>query len=597
MQEVPFNTLIDATSMWADRQPDALFCRYLHNGESVSGQRTFSEVALRARSIAANLTAAGLEPGDRALILMLPGIEFAELFLGCVHAGVVTVPVSPPAPHRPQAFLERFGKIIRDAGARAVLTQPELIQQIDSLLPEHSPIFATVRFIDRNTLVQPEHQDWQAPKVKPNHPVLLQYTSGSTAEPKGVILNHAHILANVRLQRSILGAGRIVTWLPAFHDMGLTTVLFFPLLMGSETVVMSPLDFLQKPFRWLKAISDFTARIAGGPNFGYELCTRKISQHEIESLDLSAWKTAFCGAEPISPSTAERFCERFAACGFSRSSFLPVYGLAEATLAVSGIRDRDDEFAVFDADPTELEQHRLAPCPAHHSPRRIVGCGGWGDYFEISIVDPTRQIQLGNDEIGEIWVKGASVGDGYWGKDEASEVVFQARTRDGAGPFLRTGDLGFIREGQLFVTGRLKDLIIIDGRNIYPQDVENVVEAQCPNIRRGCSAALALDSDKGEQLCVVAEVERRFGEQKNMPHPRRRLPVEPGNDPYKMARFDPAQLVVEMRRAVADVFSVRLSKVLLVKAGSIVKTTSGKISRAGTRAALMHEQLAVVYSG
>ncbi|MFL5342459.1 MAG: condensation domain-containing protein, partial [Gemmataceae bacterium] len=393
---------------------------------------------------------------------------------------------------------------------------------------------------------------------------FLQYTSGSTATPRGVMLTHANLLHNSAVIAQGFdhphdGTGRGVFWLPLHHDMGLIGGVLQPMFAGGPSVLMPPVAFLSSPLRWLKAISDLRATTSGAPNFAYEYCVRKISPEERVALDLRSWTLAFTGAEPIRADTLDRFAEAFAECGFRREAFYPCYGLAESTLMVTGsIKGRGP--LILSVRKSDLEQGRAFVTLADDSAaRRLVGCGRPMIGQSVVIADPATGERRPDGEIGEIWTAGASVAQGYWNQPEATERTFGARLADGSGPFLRTGDLGFLHDGELFVTGRLKDVLIIQGRNHYPQDIEATVEAAHVAIRPGCVAAFAVEIDGEERLAVAAELEREF------------------------RRSDPAPVLASVREAVAGQHGLEPFAVVLLRTGSIPMTSSGKVQRYACR--------------
>ena len=403
---------------------------------------------------------------------------------------------------------------------------------------------------------------------------FLQYTSGSTGTPKGVMLSHENLLHNsLRIMQAfeITRSQSGVFWLPSFHDMGLIGGILVPLYGGKFNVIMSPVAFLQKPLRWLQAISKYRATISGGPNFSYELCVRKITPEQRATLDLSSWSLAFNGAEPVRPETIDAFCEAFAPCGFRREAFFPCYGLAESTLMVTGgMKFEPPVIRAFDAASIEtgtaLVRTGFAP-----GTRRLVGSGRELDGQDVRIVDPQTCEALPPGRIGEIWVSGPSVAQGYWNRPDATKETFGAmlalpdahsqtqsakKWRPNPGPYLRTGDLGFFDNGELFVTGRLKDLIIVRGRNHYPQDIEHSVEEASPLVRAGSVAAFSVDVDGRERVVVVAELERGKRDSDEI-----------------AASFD------AIRKRLAVEHEVALEAIVMVRPNSIAKTSSGKIQR------------------
>jgi acyl-CoA synthetase (AMP-forming)/AMP-acid ligase II len=402
--------------------------------------------------------------------------------------------------------------------------------------------------------------------------VLLQYTSGSTAVPKGVMITHANLLHNCEEMQCRLKLGPAIcgmSWLPPFHDMGLIGCVFQPIYAGFTAHLMSPLTFLQRPIRWLQAISTLRAYVSGGPNFAYDFCARRITTDEKKNLDLSCLKILFTGAEPVHSQTLERFSDAFRDCGFQSDAFYPCYGLAEATLMVSAGRETGAP-RVLSLDRTALEANRvvLKDESGARDLCTVVGCGQAGE--NVAIVSPESSAGCAKDLVGEIWVSGASVAKGYWNRPGETQLTFEAYRADtGMGPFLRTGDLGFKQDGELFVTGRLKDLIIIAGRNHYPNDIETTVEESHPSIRPGCCAAFTVVVDEQERLVIAVELDRR--------------PAGSGTNPVEVTRA--------ITRAIAEVHDVQIHAIAVLKAGGIPKTSSGKIQRRACQAAFIRGEL------
>jgi len=541
---------------------------YLVDGETEQAHISNAELDRQARAIAAWLESHDLV-GERALLLYPAGLEFIAAFFGCLYAGVAAVPVYPPRRNR---SLERIQAIADDARAKVALTTDAVLQRVEPLIDD-TPHLKALTWLA--TCHVPEGMDrrWERPDVHGDTIAFLQYTSGSTGTPKGVVLDHANLLHNSALiahafehTRSNLG----VFWLPSYHDMGLIGGILQPLYVGRPNILMSPMSFLQKPLRWLEAITRFGATTSGGPNFAYELCARKITPEQLEHLDLSSWKVAFNGAEPVRADTLERFAEVFAPCGFRREAFYPCFGMAEATLIVSGgYVTKPPEIRSFNAAKLATGQATDADARDEHV-RQLVGCGATMPDQEVVVADPDTFERCPDGTVGEIWVRGPSVARGYWDKPEATRETFQARLADsGEGPFLRTGDLGFLLDGELFVTGRIKDLIIHHGVNVYPQDIERTVQDCNPRLRPDAGAAFTVEVEGREQLVVVQELQRR-----------------------KAGDLD--SVFQSIRRVVSAEHEIGVDAILLLKAGSIPKTSSGKIQRHACRNGFLDGTLEVV---
>jgi len=491
-------------------QPDKTAYIFLQDGESESDSLTYGELDLQARVIATQLQGL-VAPGEAVLLLYPPGREFITAFFGCLNAGVIAVPVYPP--QRNQKKL-RLQSIVADAQIKVMLTSSSLFTKIEKQLTE-DPKLAELHCIitssdGRNDLVS----HWQQPTVNPDTLAFLQYTSGSTGTPKGVMVSHGNLMNNSEIIYQSFGhssSSQGVIWLPPYHDMGLIGGIIQPLYGGFPVVLMSPIDFLKKPIRWLKAISNYKATTSGGPNFAYEACLRSVKPEQLAELDLSSWEIAFTGAEPVRFNTLERFASTFEACGFRQEAFYPCYGMAEATLFVSGGLKLAKPNVVY-AKKSELEQNRLViTSTSDKDARTIVSCGH--SWLEHKIVIATSESlnSCNSGVVGEILVSGSSVAKGYWNDPNKTKQTFSAYLADtGEGPFLRTGDLGFLQDGELFVTGRVKELIIIRGQNHYPQDIELTVQQSHPALRSDCGAAFTVDVNDEERLIVVQEVERSY---------------------------------------------------------------------------------------
>jgi non-ribosomal peptide synthetase component F/acyl carrier protein len=569
--------LVDVLRQRAEEPSERIAYRFLADGEAEEASLTYAELDRRARALGAFLQEIGAT-GERALLLYPPGLDFVVGFLGCLYAGTVAVPAYPPRSNRPDSRLQA---IVGDARPRFALTTPALRDRASAFAMQN-PGLAGMHWLAGEEVDSSLAERWRpAAGFGPESLAFLQYTSGSTATPKGVMVLHGNLAHNERMIQDAFGQSEesvIVGWLPLYHDMGLIGNVLQPLYAGAACVLMSPVAFLQQPVRWLRAIDRYRATTSGGPNFAYELCVRKIGPEQREELDLSSWRLAFNGAEPVRPDTLERFAEAFAPSGFRREAFYPCYGLAEATLFVSG-GERGLGAAVCEVDAAALERNRTEPSRPGEPVRRLVSCGRVaGDERpdrrpdqRVVVVDPESRRPCPEGVVGEVWVSGPSVAAGYWNRPEEAERTFGARLADGSSEesFLRTGDLGFLLDGNLFLTGRAKDLIILRGRNLYPQDIERTVEESHPGLRAGCGAAFSVELDGEERLVVVQEVEREA---------ERSAARAPG-------AFEAVAEAV--RRAVAEEHEAALHAVVLLRAGGIPKTSSGKIRRRACKAAFL----------
>ncbi|GAB2596851.1 hypothetical protein GCM10027168_32070 [Streptomyces capparidis] len=536
----------------AAHSPDAVAYRFVGDDESAR-EITYAELDARAAAVAAGLAGATGRRGP-ALLLFAPGLDYLAGLFGCFRAGVPAVPAFPPDPTRLARTLPRLAAIIEDAEADTVLTTSDIAPLLEQWLAEqfagHPP-----RLIATDTLDAAPGDE----TFRPDPLALLQYTSGSTALPRGVMLSHERLIANcAEIVRGFgLHEGSSgVFWLPPYHDMGLIGGILTPLYFGCEATLMSPVSFLRRPLSWLRTVSRHGGTITGGPNFAYDLCVRRAKDADLAGLDLSGLEVTFTGAEPVRADTLERFTARFAPHGFRAESFYPCYGLAEATLFVTGGRPLGGWRSVRVAREALDLEGTARPAAPGEPERSLVSCGSPGPGTRMLVVDPATAKPLDDGAVGEVWLASSSVADGYWRRPRETAEVFGARTAAGEGPYLRTGDLGFVLDGELFVAGRTKDLVVVNGRNVHPTDIERACEAAVEGIRRNCGAAFAVEDDAGaaERLVVVYE-------------------AEPGDEErYRAA-------VEGIRRTVSMEVSVPPRAVVLVRPRTIPKTSSGKVQR------------------
>ncbi|MEH2169755.1 MAG: amino acid adenylation domain-containing protein [Nostoc sp.] len=568
LSELPrkFTSLVELLHWRALLKPEQKAYSFLLDGEVEASYLTYGELDRQARSIAALLQSYGIKSGERGLLLYPPGLEFIAAFFGCLYAGVIAVPAYPP---RPNQSLSRLQAVVADAEATIALTTTTVFANIERQFAQY-PNLQTLLLLTTDNITTDLAHSWQQPSINSDTLAFLQYTSGSTGTPKGVMVSHGNLLHNEVLIKQAMQHTEntlFVGWLPLFHDMGLVGNMLQPLYLGIPCILMAPVAFLQKPLRWLQAISRYKATTSGGPNFAYDLCVRKITPEQRATLDLSSWEIAFNGAEPIRKETLELFTATFAECGFRRESFYPCYGMAETTLMITG-GSKLVLPVLLPVQSAALLQNQIVPASENEAGiQTIVGCGQALQDLKIVIVHPETLTRCQPNEVGEIWVAGPSVTQGYWNQPEQTDYTFRAYLKDTQdGPFLRTGDLGFLQEGELFVTGRLKDLIIIRGRNHYPQDIEWSVEQSHPSLQPSGSAAFAINVAGEEKLVIAQEVKRSF---------LRNLTTE--------------EVIRAIRQAVVEEHELQVYAVLLLKPGSIPKTSSGKIQRHACRTNFLTE--------
>ncbi|MGD1930336.1 MAG: AMP-binding protein [Leptolyngbyaceae cyanobacterium] len=566
-QKFAHTSLSEILQWRAAHQPHELAYRFLPDeweaiAVSQGHQWSYAELALRVNAIAAQLAAFAHQP----VMLALPaGLDFVAAFLGCLQAGAIAVPVPPPGRHQ---GLARWQHLVANAQPPVILTPSEQLPQVRSLVQAmatqlpHAVVCLAPQYA-------PEENDQAeaVPRIACDDIALLQYTSGSTRQPRGVMVSHGNLMHNLGLIHDRFGhsaASHGVIWLPPHHDMGLIGGILQPLYSGFPVTLMSPLAFLRQPSRWLQAITKFGGTTSGGPNFAYKRCLQKITPEQRQGLDLSRWELAFTGAEPIRAATLSQFVETFAPYGFRSTAFYPCYGLAEATLFVSGGAKATSP-RIASVDRTAIAQGRLVESRAATA-LPLVSCGSGAADQTIAIVDPHTRQPCDDGQIGEIWLRGPSVAQGYWRQPEVTQATFVAEFANGTGPFLRTGDLGCLRQGELYVTGRLKDLIIIRGQNHYPQDIEQTVGQSHPAIQAQGGAAFSLEMAGEERLIVVQEVQRTA-----------------------LRTLDADAVIDAIRAAVSHQHGLQVSAAVLLKPGRLPITTSGKVQRQACKAAFQNQ--------
>ncbi len=565
------------TMLWrAEHQPDRHAFTFQRQGSTGGSMRmTYSELDYQARAIAALLQDRGAV-NEPVLLLHPPSLDYIAAFLGCLYAGAIAVPAYPP--HSVRTW-PRIQAIVKDTQARIILTSSDILPSLQSSFginanPQQLDWIAT------DSLDKSMADSWRPTEIDLESLAFLQYTSGSTGSPKGVMVTHGNLLHNLHLMAIHSKQdehSHIVSWLPPYHDFGLICGILYPIHRGFPATLSSPVSFLQRPFRWLQTISDVRATMSMAPNFAFDLCCRKVTPEQRETLDLSSWEVAANGGEPVRKETLERFSAMFKDCGYRHETHFPGYGMAETTLLLA--TGRKLTRPVTKTFQQEALEANTAIEIDEHAPnaKAVVGYSHLPTEQRVVIVNPTTLCVCPPGQVGELWVDGASVTQGYWQKPAETERIFYAYTSDThEGPFLRTGDLAFLLDDNLFVTGRAKDVIIIRGHNHYPQDIEQTAEQSHSTIRPGCCVAFSIEVDGAEQLVVLAEIDQRYKSYKNR---------QEMQDIAQTSRkpLDGQEVIKAIRAAIVEEHDLPAYRIMLVTAGSILKTSSGKLQRRANR--------------
>ncbi|WP_372365150.1 AMP-binding protein [Candidatus Uabimicrobium sp. HlEnr_7] len=537
-------TLRDLIQHGALEYPDKHAFVFLEDGENRESHLSFRELDKCARRIAQELMNCNLTKKN-VLLVYPPGLDFIKAFVGCIYANVVAIPCYPAT----KSTVERFKAIYRNSNAVVILsnTKTQQLMKVQKISGIDTSSWLYTDDLPENIA------SGVLPIIASSDVAMIQYTSGSTLAPRGVVLRHENLLHNIRFIQKQFGVtlnSAAFTWLPPYHDMGLIGSILVPLVSYTTTVCMSPLDFLRKPLRWLQAISKYKIEISGGPNFAYELCIDNIKDEYCQNLDLSCWKVAYNGAEFVQKNTLERFVQKFASCGFNRESFYPCYGLAEATLMVcGGIREQQ-------------------PTICYEKSTDFVSCGQSSDDTQLYIVNPNTQEICSENEEGEIYVASPSVAQEYWDNSLETARVFAQRIPGIAMPVMCTGDMGFIKNGELFVSGRRKNIIVVRGKNYYPHDLENVAQQSHETLRANTGAAFTIDDNQQPKIILVFEFnDRRIGKE---------------------------EVAADIRAAISSSFQLDIYNIVFIKPGQMPKTTSGKIQHHMCRKAYLDGTLTII---
>ncbi len=569
------SSLVDLLRYRACYQPNQVAYISLQDGETESGQLTYQALDQQARAIASHLQALGAN-GSRVLLSypLSASLEFTAAFFGCLYAGAIAVTAWPPLN---KSLLSELLFKVSDAEVTFALTTRALLSRFHQQLTS-MPKLADVKWVatDEVSGLNLAASNWQEPLIKSASLAYLQYTSGSTGKPKGAMITHGNVLDNLNLiahSFDYTSNDRGVCWLPLYHDMGLVGGVIQPTYVGGTVIMMSPVDFILKPYRWLQAISHYRATTSGGPNFAYELCIRKTTPEQRATLDLSCWEVAANGAEPVLAETLELFCNTFSPYGFRRKAFCPAYGMAETTVMIS-LCARATEPTVQTVHRQALEQNQVESAKDQRKSRQraLVGCGQIGQNHTLVIADPVTSRRCLPNQVGEIWISGPSIAQGYWNRPDETEKTFKAYLTDtGEGPFLKTGDMGFLQGDELFIAGRQKDVIILWGRNHYPHHLEMTVEQSHPALRPGGGAVFGLEINGEEQLVVAQEVESRY-----------------------LPSLDTDAVIKAIRQALVSHHMVETYAIVLLRPGSVPKTPTGKTQRSACRTQFLEGRLNVI---
>jgi acyl-CoA synthetase (AMP-forming)/AMP-acid ligase II/acyl carrier protein len=566
----PVDTLVALLRHRALHQPTRIAYTFLADGESDVHNWTYAELDERARAVAAWLQA-GQVPGARVLLLFEEGLDYLAALYGCMYADCLAVPVHPPDPRRLHRTLPRLQSIASDARVTAVLTTSDIAQGMTSALPE-VPVLQSAAWLSLDTQERQGASQWTDPGKGPDDLAYLQYTSGSTSTPKGVMISHRNLMHQLRdfdTGYNHTPDSVLVTWLPATHDLGLVYGRFMPLFIGMRCVFMSPVSFMQRPIRWMKAVSDYRGSHTPSPNFGFEIIARKTTAEQRAPLDLSSLRVVLNGAEAIRWESERMFIETLVPHGMPRQAVTHAMGMSESTAKIitEPIDRYPPKFAYLDAEAFENNRVVLVESDAPHA-REVASCGLTVLDTLVVIADPDTKACLGENRVGEMWVSGTTVAQGYYNRETASQETFGAYLDDGRGPFLRTGDLAFIHEQEVYLTGRLKDLVIIRGQNHHPQDIEWSLQESHAAIRPNCSAAFGVRQDNEERLAVITEV-------------------------YPDRVTDPEPVFAAIRQAVGE-HGLMPCAIVLIAPRSLPKTSSGKIQRTKSRTLFVANELSVV---
>lgn len=543
--------LLNTIQHHAKNKPNHTAFIFIHN--NVEQKITFSELYKEMKQRSIKLLSI-VRPGDKVILLNYPGLEFIKNFLTCLYSAVIAVPVSPVYKSHD---IQRIYKISENSGALIVLSDQNTLDRLYFYQDEYLNKL-NIQILKTNTSEVLE-KPMKYNNIAGGNIAFLQYTSGSTGDPKGVIVKHDNIMHNMKMIQESFGHNKdtiMAGWLPFFHDMGLIGKVLQPLYLGITCILMPPSSFLKKPLRWLEVISKYSATTSGAPNFAYDMCVDRIKPSSINpDLDLSSWKVAFNGSEVVRADTINRFSEKFKEYGFRKEAFFPCYGLAEATLFVCGA-DVNKTPTTVSVDQKSLSNKKVLESISKKDATVLMSSGKAASEIKVIIVEPSDRCILSDNEIGEVWMLSKSVAAGYWNRKGETVKTFQNFTADGQGPYFRTGDLGFMRNSEIYITGRLKNLIIIRGKNYYPEDIERVITNELHEIKEGCCVAFGFSKQQDEDLVIVGEINKKA-----------------------IKEIDTLLTKEKIKRLMSDKYNLYAKNILLIETGQISKTSSGKLRR------------------
>ncbi|RLD43870.1 MAG: AMP-dependent synthetase [Bacteroidetes bacterium] len=564
------NTYIDVIKNRVKANPNHVVFRFLNDGINENESFSYQQLEIRSKALGTAMQEFA-QKGERVLLLFPPGLSYVASLFACFYSGMIAVPAYPPRRNR---SLDRIHTIVEDSGATVSIISRQVFNDIERNFAEDE-VLNKIHWIVYEDVADEKESDWKPQEILPGDIALLQYTSGSTGQPKGVMITQLNLLYNSEYIRQTFDFDKNsvgVNWLPIFHDMGLIGGVLQAAYLGVLNVGMPPMAFLKNPLNWLKAIEKYKGTTGGGPNFSFDYCIQKTTEEERAALDLSSIKTFYCGAEPVRKPTMESFPEAFEKSGVNPHQMYPVYGMAETTLIVSGgYQHEAPKYLKINA--TALQENKVLLADEKNVKTiELVGCGHAWMETEIEIVDPNTFDRVEKNRVGEIWVSGPTVAKGYWKNEEESERTFGAKIKDeNEGSFLRTGDLGFLHENELYITGRLKDLIIIRGVNFYPSDIELTVQNSESSLKQNSGAAIPITINGEEKLVVVQELER-----------------------IAMRNVDHNKIINSIRAAISEEHELDVYGIVLIRTGSIPMTSSGKIQRRLTKYGYLNNELNVV---